>query len=347
MGLRPDGRLAGHRPGSDPPGLVALAGRDDPTDAWISYVLAAPLLCLRRRSADWAAPPGVTFADWLDGALPDPPTTDDLDYHVSTLFPPVRPRGYLELRYLDAQPGRGGGATRGADRPVRRRRAPCGEAYTIATPVAHRWLDAARHGLADPALGAAAAALLDLALGAMPRLERRPAPTTRSGEGYASGWPPQRGETRSARSEPVLRADGARAPGRRRAVARRTSPSELARARARTALLTDGVDDADLIRQHSPLMSPLVWDLAHIGNQEELWLLRDVGGREPMRARHRPAVRRVRAPARRPAGAAAAAARPRPARYVGTRSADKVLDLLDAVPLQRHARWSPTGSPSA
>ena len=42
-------------------------------------------------------------------------------------------------------------------------------------------------------------------------------------------------------------------------------------------------DDDDLIRQHSPLMSPLVWDLAHIGNQEELWLLRDVGGRTPMR----------------------------------------------------------------
>src|SRR6202020_1243170 len=38
----------------------------------------------------------------------------------------------------------------------------------------------------------------------------------------------------------------------------------------------------NLVRQHSPLMSPLVWDLAHIANQEELWLLRNVGGREPM-----------------------------------------------------------------
>jgi iron(II)-dependent oxidoreductase len=56
----------------------------------------------------------------------------------------------------------------------------------------------------------------------------------------------------------------------------------LDRARVRTRALTDAVDDADLIRQHSPLMSPLVWDLAHIGNQEELWLLRNVGGREPM-----------------------------------------------------------------
>jgi iron(II)-dependent oxidoreductase len=57
----------------------------------------------------------------------------------------------------------------------------------------------------------------------------------------------------------------------------------LARARARSALLTDAVDDEDLVRQHSRLMSPLVWDLAHIGSQEELWLVRDVGGRAAMR----------------------------------------------------------------
>src|SRR5215472_10521827 len=57
----------------------------------------------------------------------------------------------------------------------------------------------------------------------------------------------------------------------------------LVTARERTELLTGSVDDGDLVRQHSPLMSPLVWDLAHIANQEELWLLREVGGREPMR----------------------------------------------------------------
>src|SRR3984957_6352392 len=57
---------------------------------------------------------------------------------------------------------------------------------------------------------------------------------------------------------------------------------ELTGARQRTLLLTDSVDEADLVRQHSPLMSPLVWDLAHIANAEELWLLREVGGREPL-----------------------------------------------------------------
>lgn len=106
----------------------------------------------------------------------------------------------------------------------------------------------------------------------------------------------------------------------------------LAAARGRTAALTDAVDDNDLVRQHSPLMSPLVWDLAHVGNQEELWLVRDVGGREPVRRdidelydafrharRDRPAL-----PLLDPAQAR---------RYAAT-VRDKVYDLLDEVPLE-------------
>jgi iron(II)-dependent oxidoreductase len=62
-----------------------------------------------------------------------------------------------------------------------------------------------------------------------------------------------------------------------------TISEALERSRRRSTQLTDAVDEDDLVRQHSKLMSPLVWDLAHIGNQEELWLVRDVGGREPVR----------------------------------------------------------------
>jgi iron(II)-dependent oxidoreductase len=54
---------------------------------------------------------------------------------------------------------------------------------------------------------------------------------------------------------------------------------DLERARARTLHLTD-IDEPTLVAQHDPLMSPLVWDLAHIGQQEELWLLR---GGDPTR----------------------------------------------------------------
>jgi gamma-glutamyl hercynylcysteine S-oxide synthase len=39
------------------------------------------------------------------------------------------------------------------------------------------------------------------------------------------------------------------------------------------------LDDEQLTRQVSPLQSPLVWDLAHIGYFEELWLLRSGNGR--------------------------------------------------------------------
>ncbi|MBA2309812.1 MAG: ergothioneine biosynthesis protein EgtB [Pseudonocardiales bacterium] len=105
----------------------------------------------------------------------------------------------------------------------------------------------------------------------------------------------------------------------------------LARGRARSTSLTDAVDDADLVRQHSVLMSPLVWDLAHIGNQEELWLVRDVGGRTPVRAdidhlydafRH-PRGARPELPLLNPAEARAYVAEVR----------DKVLDVLERTPL--------------
>ncbi|MDX3071424.1 ergothioneine biosynthesis protein EgtB [Streptomyces sp. NPDC088354] len=64
---------------------------------------------------------------------------------------------------------------------------------------------------------------------------------------------------------------------------RRRALDALVTARERTHGLTTCVDEHELTAQHSPLMSPLVWDLAHIGNQEEQWLLRTVGGREALR----------------------------------------------------------------
>jgi gamma-glutamyl hercynylcysteine S-oxide synthase len=56
--------------------------------------------------------------------------------------------------------------------------------------------------------------------------------------------------------------------------------SELATARDRTLMLTDH-DEPELLRQHTPLLSPLVWDLAHIGQQEDFWLLRRGDPRRP------------------------------------------------------------------
>ncbi|HEV3408107.1 MAG TPA: ergothioneine biosynthesis protein EgtB [Gaiellaceae bacterium] len=60
----------------------------------------------------------------------------------------------------------------------------------------------------------------------------------------------------------------------------------LEAARERTLTLLAPVPEDDQIRQHSPLMSPLVWDLAHVGYFEERWLVQELGGVEPMDARY-------------------------------------------------------------
>ncbi len=60
--------------------------------------------------------------------------------------------------------------------------------------------------------------------------------------------------------------------------------AELDRARGRTLDLCDRMSDDEQRAQVSPLMSPFVWDLAHIGNYEELWLLRELDGRRPIDA---------------------------------------------------------------
>ncbi len=74
---------------------------------------------------------------------------------------------------------------------------------------------------------------------------------------------------------------------------------ELERGRNRSLGLTTAVlDEAELTAQHSTLMSPLVWDLAHVGNYEELWLLRATTGAPIHPSGDRPPVRRLRAPTR-------------------------------------------------
>jgi iron(II)-dependent oxidoreductase len=56
----------------------------------------------------------------------------------------------------------------------------------------------------------------------------------------------------------------------------------LAEARERTLWLVEPLADAQLNTVYSPILSPLAWDLGHIANFEELWLVQRVGQREPM-----------------------------------------------------------------
>ncbi len=56
----------------------------------------------------------------------------------------------------------------------------------------------------------------------------------------------------------------------------------LAAVRRRTLELVEVLDWETLIRQQIPILSPMVWDLGHIANFEELWLCRKIGGKPPL-----------------------------------------------------------------
>ncbi|HEX8689756.1 MAG TPA: SUMF1/EgtB/PvdO family nonheme iron enzyme [Solirubrobacterales bacterium] len=58
--------------------------------------------------------------------------------------------------------------------------------------------------------------------------------------------------------------------------------NRLTEARERTLELIEPLDDEQLNRVYSPILSPLAWDLGHIANFEELWLVQTIGEREPL-----------------------------------------------------------------
>jgi glutamate--cysteine ligase len=156
--------------GTDPCRSLPHPLSREPAAAWASRALDTPLLCLRRPEGCWDAPEGVTFADWIAGALPGPPTTDDLDYHLSTLFTPVRPRGYLEVRYLDAQPGDGWMTAATLLLALMAREDTVDAVVDATTPVTGLWYASARHGLAHAAIADAAQRVLDLGCEALDAL---------------------------------------------------------------------------------------------------------------------------------------------------------------------------------
>ncbi|MET7289165.1 ergothioneine biosynthesis glutamate--cysteine ligase EgtA [Streptomyces sp. NPDC005573] len=163
------------RAGAPPPDGDVRAG-------WARHVLDSPVMCVRGDDGPWEVPEKLTFREWTRSRTHRPPTRADLDYHLTTLFPPVRPRGHMELRMIDAQPGDDGWivplavttalfddaeAAETAHRAVK----PLAErALNLPAPHNPLWADAARDGLADPELREAAVTCFSAALQALPRL---------------------------------------------------------------------------------------------------------------------------------------------------------------------------------
>ncbi|MCW2715788.1 MAG: glutamate/cysteine ligase family protein [Frankiales bacterium] len=139
-----------------------------PVEAMAELALSAQVMTVRDATGRCCpAPAGVTFADWMAEGAPD---DSDLAYHLTTLFPPVRLRGWLELRYLDMLPDplwqvpvAVAAALLDDDLAADAARAAC-------EPVEGRWHDAARTAMGDPALARAALQCLLAAAEALPRM---------------------------------------------------------------------------------------------------------------------------------------------------------------------------------
>ena len=155
-------------------GPILGADGVDPAADWTRYAIKAPVMLVHS-----PAPTPVTryvpFADWADGQvlLGDRyPSTADLEYHLTTLFPPVRPRGWLEIRYLDSisdtlWPALVFTLATLLDDPV-----AADLAAEAVEPVSTAWDTAARVGLTDQRLYTAANRCVAIASARLPQHSR-------------------------------------------------------------------------------------------------------------------------------------------------------------------------------
>ncbi len=157
-------------PGRTKPVLDARTD-GDPRRAWAAYALDAEVMCVPGSgTADWTAPPGLTFRDWLVTDNPRVAGTDDVEYHLTTLFPPVRPHGYLELRMIDAQPDDGWIVPLAVTAAIFADHEASRAAMAATSPVAGQWELAAKCGPEDPAIARAAKECFAAAAEALARL---------------------------------------------------------------------------------------------------------------------------------------------------------------------------------
>jgi glutamate--cysteine ligase len=182
---------------TEPARTVATWPSGDPAATWASRVMDTPLAMVRRPDGPWDAPDGLTFGDWVAGrgaaGLLDPPTVADLDYHLTTFFPPVRPHGYLEVRYLDAQPGPRWLHPVALLAALLDRPSTVDRVREICEPVADQWHRAARFGLAEKGIAAVARQVVDLGCAELTRTGL-PADTITEISESVQGLVPARGE---------------------------------------------------------------------------------------------------------------------------------------------------------
>jgi glutamate--cysteine ligase len=145
----------------------------DPLDDWVQAVLRAPVMFVR--TPDQSAVPitrRIAFRDWLGGRIQlddRRPVDTDLHAHLSTLFPAVRLRGYLEIRYLDISEPRWWPAIAALTTVLLDDPVAADGAREATEHTADRWDAAARIGMHDRLLRESARRCLALAIDRVPR----------------------------------------------------------------------------------------------------------------------------------------------------------------------------------
>jgi glutamate--cysteine ligase len=157
------------------PGCVApTAGGDaalDPATAWAKYAMRAPVAFVAAGQDVCSVSRPVSFEQWASGDVRlgnRAPTAADLQTHLTTLFPPVRLRGYLELRYLDMTAPRWWPAIAAVTATLMDDPVAADLAIEATEEAGLRWLEAARDGLGDAKLADSARRCLAIAVGRVP-----------------------------------------------------------------------------------------------------------------------------------------------------------------------------------
>ncbi len=156
----------------DPSRTRPVLATGDLGDDWAAFVLGARVMLLHDDDDSCAAVlDEITFGDWIERGIEGRrPTLADLTYHCTTLFPPVRPRGWFELRWLDSLPAGLAETAVAAVVAVLLDEEAADRAARACAPVATAWSDAARYGPAHPELGEAGATTLHDAADALDRM---------------------------------------------------------------------------------------------------------------------------------------------------------------------------------
>lgn len=157
-----------------------------PADAWARYALAARVMLIRAGATDYQpVRERMTFADWMaEGHALGYPTDADFAYHLTTLFPPVRPKGWLELRMIDALPSPWWQVALAVTTALLDDPEALDTAERTCRPVVDCWAEAAAHGLSHPGLASAARTCFAAALHALPRLGVDPSATAAFADRY-------------------------------------------------------------------------------------------------------------------------------------------------------------------